>query len=215
MASKNSLLFSFSCLRKFLVAFNFLLMIFGLLISTLPVYFFVNKILKSWPINGGIIAMGVMLVVISLFGCYGSRRQHQIILFFYMVILGLICLLTFAFSLAALSLSKSQERTVLLRGWKSASNATRGDIQTYGNCCGFDSSDNTSTDHPSCIKLPCYKTNSCAPCYKKLESDWFTSFRKAIGGVALFVSILMAVGIYLTYRYRHFKNPTSDPNEYL
>lgn len=54
----------------------------GLLLATLPVYFQVHQLLKSWPINGGIIAMGALLIFLAIVGCYGSRKQHQIILFF-------------------------------------------------------------------------------------------------------------------------------------
>ena len=49
---------------------------------TLPVYFKVNAILTSWPINGGIISVGVFLFMVSIAGFYGTCRQHQIVLFF-------------------------------------------------------------------------------------------------------------------------------------
>ena len=66
----------------------------------------------------------------------------------YMAILAMVCLLTFAFSVAALSLSKSQQNAVLARGWDSLSNNTRGDIQRAGDCCGF--TDRKIPDYPSC-----------------------------------------------------------------
>ena len=56
--------------------------ILALIIITLPVYFKVNALLKSWPINGGIIAAGVFLLLVAIAGIYGAWRQHQIILFF-------------------------------------------------------------------------------------------------------------------------------------
>ena len=69
-----------------------------------------------------------------------------------MVILALFCLITFAFSLAALSLSKSQQRTVLSHGWNGVSNNTRTDIQNMGHCCGFDGN-NTEYYNPPCDKV--------------------------------------------------------------
>ena len=56
--------------------------VLALILITLPVYFKVSLLLTSWPINGGIIAAGVFLLLIAVAGLYGSWRQHQIILFF-------------------------------------------------------------------------------------------------------------------------------------
>ena len=64
------------------IDFELFLQILALIIITLPVYFKVNALLKSWPINGGIIAAGVFLLIVAIAGIYGSWRQHQIILFF-------------------------------------------------------------------------------------------------------------------------------------
>ena len=54
-----------------------------------------------------------------------------------MIVLALICIITFAFSIAALSLSQSQQGKVLEQGWNKISIDTRHDIQNWGNCCGF------------------------------------------------------------------------------
>lgn len=56
--------------------------VLGIVIATLPVYIRSHEIVKSWPINGGIIAMGAFIGLVALFGCYGSRQQSQVILFF-------------------------------------------------------------------------------------------------------------------------------------
>ena len=40
--------------------------------------------------------------------------------------------------------------------------------------------------------LPCSKTRAgCFPCLNILRSDWFIEFRRAVGGVAFFVSLVM------------------------
>jgi len=129
-----------------------------------------------------------------------------------MIVLAIVCVITFAFSLAALSLSKSQQSQVLSKGWDSISPDTRSDIQKWGECCGFLNS--TSIDNPSCSKLDCFKTG-CPSCQDYLEADWFLHFRRSVGGVSLFVSILMCLSIYLTAKYRHIKNPRANANDYL
>ncbi|XP_066921208.1 tetraspanin-31-like [Clytia hemisphaerica] len=204
--------YRYKCLNRFLTFFNFLLLVLGITIATLPVYIKSHEIVKSWPINGGIIAMGAFIGLIALVGCYGSRRQNQVILFFYMIVLAIVCVITFAFSLAALSLSKSQQSQVLSKGWDSISPDTRSDIQKWGECCGFLNS--TSIDNPSCSKLDCFKTG-CPSCQDYLAADWFLHFRRSVGGVSLFVSILMCLSIYLTAKYRHIKNPRANANDYL
>lgn len=68
-----------------------------------------------------------------------------------MIVLALVCIITFAFSIAALSLSQSQQGKVLEKGWDGISSETRQDIQTWGDCCGFK---NATT------ALGCEKVNS-------------------------------------------------------
>jgi len=204
--------FNYICMRRLLVALNGFYMILGLIIATMPVYFHVNKMLSSWPITGGIIAMGSLLVILAILGCYGSNKQHQVILFFYMIILSVICIMAFAFSISCISLSQPQQSHVLKAGWNQLSNETRADFQGYGNCCGFE----VSTNSGSCVDLPCYKTkDKCPPCEAFLKTDWFIGFRRAVGGFTLFVSLLMMLGIYSTAKFRNYKNPVANPDDFL
>lgn len=108
--------------------------------------------------------------------------------------LGLICLIMFAFSIVALSVNKSQKHSVLTHGWSQLSNFTKSDIQKLGNCCGFYEGvhNRTVIDDAGCSDLKCYRDISgCLSCLSLIENDWFITFCRSIGGVGLFVSLLM------------------------
>lgn len=54
-------------------------------------------------------------------------------------------------SIAALSISSSQEETLLTRGWTKLSEKTRAEVQEWGDCCGFKSMNATGDlGHPPC-----------------------------------------------------------------
>jgi len=215
---------SHGCLRCCLYGLNFMYLILALIIITLPVYFKVNALLKSWPINGGIIAAGVFLLIVAIAGIYGSWRQHQIILFFYMVILVILFILLFAFSLAALGITKHQQRDVLITGWSNSQSSTKESIQFHLDCCGFEDKNITSggLGHPSCKKVPCCRHTidkvlcpKCPTCLNVLERRSFRKFRQATGGFALFFSFSMFLGVYLAFKFRHLRNPRANPDQFL
>ncbi len=74
--------------------------------------------LTSLPIIGGIVASGVFLLFVAVAGLIGAIRHHQILLFFYMVILFAIFVIQFSVACACLAVGPEDElkvaRTV---GW--------------------------------------------------------------------------------------------------
>lgn len=62
------------------------------------------------------------------------------------------------------------------------------------------------------VKLPCFKEpKGCNTCQRFLEADWFLHFRRAVGGVSLFVSLLMVmkllfytIFVFLIFKYHLF-----------
>lgn len=212
-----------SMLKCYLYGLNIMYLIIALIIMTLPVYFKVNPLLTSWSINGGIISAGVFLMLVAVAGLYGAWRQHQIILFFYMVILVILFILLFAFSLGALAITKAQQRLVLQTGWANSHMSTKVNIQKLGNCCGFENKTITAgkLGHPSCLKLKCCNGSSdvtcpkCPTCLEQLQTGHFKKFRKVTGGVALFFSFSMFLGVYFAFKYRHMRNPGANPNAFM
>ncbi|XP_020611936.1 tetraspanin-31-like [Orbicella faveolata] len=139
----------FSCYRLGLIFFNIIYMIVGFVLILSPVYSKITDLFTSWPIVGGTIACGVFIMLIASAGIYGAVKHHQIVLFFYMAVMCLIFIILFSVSVAALAITSSQQRTVLRKAWGSFSNITKQDVQTFGDCCGFENISVTS-NHPTC-----------------------------------------------------------------
>ena len=74
-----------------------------------------SGIITSLPIIGGITASGVFLLFVSVLGIVGAMKQHQVMLFIYMIILFFIFILQFSCSCAALSVSEKDQRTIILK----------------------------------------------------------------------------------------------------
>ncbi|KAJ7384155.1 Tetraspanin-13 [Desmophyllum pertusum] len=211
---------AFSCYRLGLIFFNIIYMIIGFTLILSPVYSKFAKIFTSWPIVGGTIACGVFIMLIAAAGIYGAVKHHQIILFFFMAVMVIIFIILFSVSVAALSITSTQQHTLLKKAWGSISNTTKQDIQKLGDCCGFENM-NITSDHPSCSKLSCcgnvtaYSCHSCHTCYKYLMKYGLDKLKNAVGGIGLFFSLTMFVGIYLAFRYRHLKDPRANPSAFL
>lgn len=68
-----------------------------------------SAVIDSLPILGGIVASGVFLLAVSIIGLIGTVRHHQVMLFFYMIILFGIFLIQFSVACAALAVTEDQE----------------------------------------------------------------------------------------------------------
>ena len=75
----------------------------------------VSGIITSLPIIGGITFSGVFLLFVSVLGIIGAMKQHQVMLFIYMIILFFIFIIQFSCSCAALSVSEADQRTIILK----------------------------------------------------------------------------------------------------
>ena len=73
--------------------------------------------ITSLPIVGGITASGVFLLFISVVGLIGAMKHHQVMLFFYMVVLFFIFIIQFSCSCAALTMAdNSHDQHVIFGG---------------------------------------------------------------------------------------------------
>ena len=68
-----------------------------------------SAVVDSLPIIGGIAACGAFLLMVSVVGLIGAVRHHQVMLFFYMIILFLIFILQFSIACACLAVDEQQE----------------------------------------------------------------------------------------------------------
>lgn len=75
----------------------------------------VSGIVTSLPIVGGITASGVFLLFISVVGLIGAMKHHQVMLFFYMLVLFFIFIIQFSCSCAALSVGTHEQQYIIYK----------------------------------------------------------------------------------------------------
>ncbi|ESO93485.1 hypothetical protein LOTGIDRAFT_119219 [Lottia gigantea] len=214
----------FTCSKNTLAALNVLYILVSIILIGVAAYGRVAAIVTSLTLVGSLILCGVILFFIALIGLVGSIKHHQVLLFFYMIILFLLFLLQFSLACACLAVNPDQKDDLAERGWKYASNATRTNVQDNFNCCGF-KQHHVPLNHPPCGHPKAYccsgeQTNDtvadcpCSTCYDKLRTTIYSAF-SVTGGVGLFFSFTEIIGVWITVRYRNQKDPRANPSAFL
>lgn len=87
-------------------------------------------------------------------GLYATFKHHQVLLFFYMVILFVLFIIQFSIACACLAVGETTQRQLAEQGWKSVGNSTKETVQLQFTCCGYNNvSDNGTLGHPSCANV--------------------------------------------------------------
>ncbi|XP_031770713.1 tetraspanin-13 isoform X2 [Galleria mellonella] len=215
----------FTCSKNALIALNVLYVVVASILISVAVYGQASSVVGNLPIVGGILACGVFLILISLLGLAGAVKHHQVMLFFYMVILFLLFLVQFSVACACLAVNSDQQETLAQQGWKKVNMDVKEQVQERFQCCGFQSRIvpvNATADYPSCDlvdKICCNNMNNlpncqCEPCMEKLKETIDYAF-KLCGGIGLFFSFTEFLGVWLTVRYRNQKDPRANPSAFL
>lgn len=114
------------------------------------VYGIQASIVTNLPIIGGILACGVILILISILGLAGAVKHHQVMLFFYMIILFLLFLIQFSIACSCLAVNSGQQKQLAEQGWSKVPDSIKSEVQESFTCCGFNSTTEALTEHPSC-----------------------------------------------------------------
>jgi len=221
----------FTCSKNTLVGLNVIYILVSFLMIGVAVHGKVSGIVTSLPIVGGITACGVFLLMISVIGLIGAVRHHQVLLFFYMVVLFLIFLIQFSCSCAALAINENDEKMLIKKAWTTAETKSPSLViqaeQTF-DCCGLgiNANDTVYTD-PSDLDIKfttdndvfknyqdadCYHAKGekpkkeCQTCYSHI-SDKVNSGFNAAGGLGLFFSFTELFGGIVACRYRNLLDP--------
>jgi len=221
----------FTCSKNTLVGLNVIYILVSFLMIGVAVHGKVSGIVTSLPIVGGITACGVFLLMISVIGLIGAIRHHQVLLFFYMVVLFLIFLIQFSCSCAALAINEDDEIRLIKNAWKSAETNSPSLViqaeQTF-DCCGLGLDDNnkfyeTPNEHDKNFTLnhhvfkdfpsaECYHqdnqtmSDKCLTCYSHINDKVNSGFNAA-GGLGLFFSFTELFGGIVACRYRNLMDP--------
>ncbi|XP_029023230.1 tetraspanin-13b [Betta splendens] len=199
---------SFTCSRHSLCALNILYIMVSLLMIGIAAWGKWFGLVSSFQVVGGVIGVGVFLFFVALAGLVGAMKHHQVLLFFYMIILFLVFIVQFSVSSACLSINKDQQGHLLEVGWNNSNNTQR-DVEKSLNCCGFKQVDTSRT-----CEAACFPNHSCSPCADKIQ-EHVGEILHFVGEICLFFSLTEILGVWLTYRYRNQKDPRANPSAFL
>ncbi|KAG9279661.1 tetraspanin-13b [Astyanax mexicanus] len=199
----------FTCSKNCLCAINLLYVMVSMLMIGIAAWGKWFGLVSSFQVVGGIIGVGVFLFFVALAGLTGAIKHHQVLLFFYMIILFLVFVVQFAVSSACLAINKEQQNQLLEVGWNN-SQTTQRDVEKSLNCCGFSHVDVNGTCPAACF----LSHTKCDTCAAKIQEHAGEVLR-FVGGISLFFSFTEILGVWLTYRYRNQKDPRANPSAFL
>jgi len=219
---------SFTCSKNTLVGLNVIYIMVSFLMIGVAVHGKVSGIVTSLPIVGGITACGIFLLMISVIGLIGAVRHHQVLLFFYMVVLFLIFLIQFSVSCAALAINEDDEKRIIQTAWHKSPDSLIIQAEQTFDCCGLGVMDNGtvyltpneadiawSIDHKVFDNYPSAKchhdakgttSQDCQTCFSLITDKVNSGFNGA-GGLGLFFSFSELIGGVVAYRYRNMLDP--------
>ncbi|XP_066530675.1 tetraspanin-13b [Hoplias malabaricus] len=198
----------FTCSKNCLCAINLLYVMVSMLMIGIAAWGKWFGLVSSFQVVGGIIGVGVFLFFVALAGLIGAIKHHQVLLFFYMIILFLVFVVQISVSSACLAINKEQQNHLLEVGWNN-SQSTQRDIEKSLNCCGFSHVDVNGT-----CAAACFSHGKCGTCAAKIQEHAGEVLR-FVGGIGLFFSFTEILGVWLTYRYRNQKDPRANPSAFL
>ncbi|KAK7810739.1 hypothetical protein U0070_027467 [Myodes glareolus] len=205
----------FACSKNALCALNVVYMLVGLLLIGVAAWGKGLGLVSSIHIIGGVIAVGVFLLLIAVAGLVGAVNHHQVLLFFYMIILGLVFIFQFGISCSCLAINRSKQTDVINASWWVMSNSTRHELEKSFDCCGlFNLTAPYPQDDTACSAMCKTRSSVCQMCGEKFlkHSD---KALKILGGVGLFFSFTEILGVWLAMRFRNQKDPRANPSAFL
>jgi len=227
---------SFTCSKNTLVGLNVIYIMVSFLMIGVAVHGKVSGIVTSLPIVGGITACGIFLLMISVIGLIGAVRHHQVLLFFYMVVLFLIFLIQFSVSCAALAINEDDEKRIIQTAWQKSPDSLIIQAEQTFDCCGLGVMQNGtvyltpneddvkwSIDHKVFDNYPSAKchhdakgttSQDCQTCFSLITDKVNSGFNGA-GGLGLFFSFSEFIGVWLAARFRNQKDPRANPSAFL
>ncbi|XP_028824861.1 tetraspanin-31-like [Denticeps clupeoides] len=204
----------FTCSKNALCSLNVVYMLVGLLLVGVAAWGKGFGIVSSIHIIGGVIAVGVFLLLIAIVGLIGAIHHHQVMLFFYMVILFIVFLFQFGVSCSCLAMNENQQLKLLNSTWELMANSTR-DLESKLDCCGLLKTPQAQyeKDWAAC-PAECKPKGSCSTCGTLMLQHASEALR-ILGGVGLFFSFTEILGVWLAMRYRNQKDPAANPSAFL
>jgi tetraspanin-13/31 len=107
------------------------------------------------PILPSLTACGIVLIIVSIIGLYGSFKHDQVGLFFYMILSFCLFIVQFAIAASCLAVNTQKEENFAEDDWGRSSEELKKEIEIDFHCTGF----NATTEN-SCLPKIVDKINS-------------------------------------------------------
>lgn len=139
-------------------------------------------------------------------GLIGTWKHHQVILFFYMILLFILFVIQFSTACSALTIDSQHQKTLAQDEWNAVNDGIKAEVQDKFNCCGLNSTD---SEHPTCTDLPCCENGlvtvdphcaNCQPCLEKLINA-IDDALKIAGRFGIFFSFSQVSQLILNIKY--------------
>lgn len=173
---------------------------------------------SNLTVLGAVIATGVFMLLIGGFGIFGAWKELRGFLIIYMVLLGVLFIVQFSISIAALAVGNNQYDSMATSGWCSLADSDKGDLQRDFTCYGFNnetitaanacmkggSSCSTACIPPTgvnCSNIPAGSMTAtvyCQPCYSSLSQSIYLNIRRG-AGICLAFSFTELLGLAAAY----------------
>jgi len=135
----------FSCSKNTLVGINVVYVMVAFLLIGVGTYAKTSSIVVTLPIVGGIVACGVFLLFVAILGLIATVKHHQVMLFFYMMILFVIFVIQFSVACACIGVNLEQEKAMSKKAWDFAKAHKEMNLihetEKFFQCCGYDKND--------------------------------------------------------------------------
>jgi len=150
---------NFSCSKNTLVGINVVYVMVAFLLIGVGSYAKTSSIVVTLPVVGGIVACGVFLLFVAILGLIATVKHHQVMLFFYMMILFVIFVIQFSVACACIGFTHDQETKLTQQAWIAAKK--QGELgliqeaEKFFQCCGYDLEDQSNlnkTEQAFCTK---------------------------------------------------------------
>lgn len=207
----------FKCSRYTLIGLNIGYILVAFILIGVAAAGKSSNLVTSLPVIGGIVACGVFLLFIAIVGIFGAIKHHQVMLFFYMVVLFSIFVIQFSVACACLAVGEKEEIQILEKAWNASDNNAKFDAEKTFKCCGFGDIPITKDQCLDCQKISEISNNinctttvtSTAPtCDAAIKAKVNRAFN-ASGTVGLIFSFTELVAIFYAHRLRsHLKMQT-------
>uniref|UniRef100_A0A8C1VTK7 Tetraspanin 13a n=1 Tax=Cyprinus carpio TaxID=7962 RepID=A0A8C1VTK7_CYPCA len=126
----------FVCSKTSLCILNLIYVMVSLLMIGVAAWGKWFGLVSSFRVMAAVIAVGLFLFVVAIMGLCGAVKHHQVLLFFYMLILFMVFIVQFSVSCACLAINKEQQNLLLEIGWNK-SESMQQDLEISLNCCDF------------------------------------------------------------------------------